>query len=185
MSYLKMCVLLFAIISLNGCARFNTNTKGNEINIDDVEGIPMEVDVKVGDKISGTCSYKSLFGFALEHPEKLAYGVELEHDVTPNASECVQGAVYQAISSSNADVIIAPRYFSDEVNLFCLPFFNACIWRSQEMKVVGYKGTYGNFKALDQDIRKYRAISKSRNKTVGDKTIVETFINKATNLFSK
>jgi len=33
-------------------------------------------------------------------------------------SECIQGATYQAITNSNADVVVAPRYFSDEFKLF-------------------------------------------------------------------
>lgn len=179
--------LSFSIL-LGGCTRFTTNTKGSDVTVGDVEGVPMEVDINVGEKISGTCVYKSLFGFAIESPSKLAYGVEYEHQAYRVNSECIQGATYQAITKSNADVVIAPRYFSDEYTFLCLPFIDACVWRTQNMTVTGYKGTYGSFNKLAPDMRKYREMQKSRGRSEGNNSstsVIEPFVNKVTNLFSK
>lgn len=179
---------LSSSILLSGCTRFTTNTKGSEVIVGDVEGVPLEVDITVGEKISGSCEYKSLFGFAFESPSKLAYGVDYEHRAYHANSECIQGATYQAITKSNADVVIAPRYFSDEYKFLCLPFIDACVWRTQNMTVTGYKGTYGSFNKLPQDLRKYRELQKSRSRSEGNNaspSLIEPFVNKVTNLFSK
>lgn len=179
---------LSSSILLSGCTRFTTNTKGSEVIVGDVEGVPLEVDVNVGEKISGTCLYKSLFGFAIESPGKLAYGVDYEHRAYRANSECIQGATYQALTKSNADVVIAPRYFSDEYKFLCLPFIDACVWRTQNMTVTGYKGTYGSFNKLSPDLRKYRELQKSRSRPEGNNaspSLIEPFVNKVTNLFSK
>jgi len=56
------------------------------------------------------------------------------------------------------------------------------------MTVTGYKGTYGSFNKLSPDLRKYRDAMKYRRKTdVNDAStsVIEPFVNKVTNLFSR
>ncbi len=162
-------LVLVIMFSLNGCTRINTNTKGSDVNVVPVEAIPMEVSVKVGEKISGDCSFKSIFGIPLEAPEKRAFGVEFDQAFANFGGICTEGAVHDAVSKVNADVMIAPRYTVSGFTLFCLPFTDACIWKSKDVNVSGYKGTYENFEKLSPDMRRSRAMIRAQleNEKIG------------------
>tara|TARA_Y100001970_G_scaffold41940_1_gene52100 strand:+ start:3982 stop:4389 length:408 start_codon:yes stop_codon:yes gene_type:complete len=93
----------------------------------------LEANVSVGEKITGTAKEAYLFGFfktSSSGPKLVGAGVG-------GGSVC-QAAAYDAVSNSNADVIVNPQYaLSKESNLFT---------SVEECTVTGYKGTIDSIK---------------------------------------
>lgn len=153
----KLLTLLIGTSMLVGCTTHTRGINNAKISEQLVEVRPMEASISVGKKMRGKAQCKSLFGFSIESPAKEAYGAELQTEAgnfAPN--ECTRGAVYNALSKSNADLIIAPQYEVDAFKFLCIPFIDACVYRRAAIDVVGYEGFYKDIKEMDEDVIKTR-----------------------------
>ncbi|MBQ8481705.1 MAG: hypothetical protein IJ532_04160 [Alphaproteobacteria bacterium] len=111
-----------------------------------VEGLslrakPLEVSIIPGGKIQGSARCKNFFGIPISTPSKQAFNVKLETDKGNFASDkCTRGAIYDAIVSSNADIILSPQYTTSGTGFLCMPW--GCLFSDITVTVTGYKGTY-------------------------------------------
>ena len=158
----KLLLVSFVALSLGACSQVrNTGVNSTRIMLPTIETKPMEASLKVGEKVVGSATCKSLFGFAYEGPEKEAYGASLQvSDGNVAPSKCTRGAIYNAMSKSKADVLVAPRYEVQSVNRFCIPLIDACAYRESVINVVGYKGTIKNITEMPEDVVKARQMIK-------------------------
>ncbi len=102
----------------------------------------LRADIKVGDRISGTASNTVVLGFiTLGSPDKFAEGVFGAAEGTlpsplpfmNSKDDLLSASAYNAVTSSGADLIIAPQYFKE-----CHDY----IWyKTTKVTVTGYKGT--------------------------------------------
>ena len=150
---MKKLLLVVAVLGLVACSSSELRTGRNSMNLANiaVEPEPMAASVKVGQKITGTATCETWFGITTKSPEKLTYGADLQVEdgnFTPN--KCTRGAVYDALTKSKADVIIAPQYTATEEGSICI--FSACMHRVNKITVTGYKGTIERITPMDKAV---------------------------------
>ena len=120
-----------------------------------VEPSPLKADIQVGQAISGVAECEKWFGFTTKKPAKQTYGAELQvSQGNFSTGACTRGAVYEALTKNNADVIIAPRYTSVKKSNGCL--FGFCIHVVDQVIVTGYKGNIRNIMPMDEFIIRER-----------------------------
>jgi hypothetical protein len=152
------------MLVLSGCSsQLHTNTKSSNVLMTDVETIPMEVGVTVGEKISGVCEYSKFLFFTTKAPTRFAYGVDFEQASADFGGPCTNAAVYEAITASNADIIVAPRYFTEGKTFGCIPLIDMCISRDVKVTVKGLKGTYEDFTKVSPKLRELKIQSKAQS----------------------
>lgn len=120
----------------------------------------MEASVEIGQKMRGRAQCKSFMGISYGDPEKEAYGATLETksgNVAPD--QCTRAAIYNALSRTNAEVIVAPQYEVTSNNFMCVPVIDACLHRTVQVEVVGYEGKYKNIREMDENVIKARQIA--------------------------
>lgn len=116
-----------------------------------VEPSPLQADIQVGEKISGTAECQTLFGFHTKKPQKQTYEAELQvasGNFSPSA--CTRGALYNALIKNNADLIIAPRYTAVQDTKICL--FGLCAVRKYQIIVTGYKGIINSISPMENNV---------------------------------
>ena len=97
------------------------------------EGAKLSTNISVGEKISGTATCKTLFGFIkLESPEGYADGV---------LGGLKSAAAYDALIKSGADIIVNPQYtYSVDGGFF---------GKTKKCTVTGFKGTVDGFDVIE------------------------------------
>ena len=136
--------VIYAIIGCCLAAWTTTHENTRSLNVNElhIREKPLQVQVIPGEKIYGTAECVYLFGIPIWAPSHRAYGAELDISSGNFAPDrCTKGAFYQAVVSSNADVIISPQYRTDGTGFLCLPWIG-CLYENTEVTVSGYKGTY-------------------------------------------
>lgn len=147
---MKKIIIVIAGLLLAGCSSVNYNTGRKSLLIQDmgVRQKPIQADIRVGGKISGSAECKHLFGFSIKRPQEQTYGAELQ---VPEGNfapvECTRGALNDALTRNNADVIIAPHYNLNKISHGCI--FGKCVYNSYEVTVVGYKGKIDHFSSVE------------------------------------
>ena len=166
---MKKIAILLAAVALTGCASTAYHNAKSGILMDDVNSINMpslKADVEVGEKISGVAECESWFGIITKSPNRQTYGVELQKEtgnMTP--ADCTRGALYEAMSKSNADVIISPKYTSVKKDNWCI--FGYCIHKVRQIIVTGYKGNIKNISQMQKpDFELYGLPKSSQKKNV-------------------
>lgn len=122
-----------------------------------VEPRPLQADITVGPAISGVAECESWFGIRTKKPQKQTYGISLQTDegnFVPN--DCTRGAVYNALTNSKSDVIIAPRYTSVKKGSWCL--FGLCLHVTDQIIVTGYGGKIHSISPMPEDIVRERRV---------------------------
>jgi len=150
---MKKLLLVVAVLGFVGCSFAEMHNGKNSINLANiaVEPEPMSAQIKVGQKITGTAVCETWFGITTKSPSKLTYGADLQvGDGNIAPSKCTRGAVYEAITKSKADVIIAPHYTTNQEGTLCI--FGACVHRVSKITVTGYKGTIEKIAPMDKAI---------------------------------
>lgn len=147
----KLFVACLMVPLLVGCSTYNRGTESMNIKHDAIQVRPMEARVAVGGKIQGSASTKTLFGIPLVSPNREAYGVDMQMPQGLSAAhdESVRGAVYNAVNRSGADMIVAPQYAVDSFRFLCLLDKWLCVYRSSDVTVSGFKGTYYGIRDVD------------------------------------
>lgn len=139
-------LLLFSVAALTtGCISHNANTSSAPLQVNLVSN-ELKADVVVGEKISGQAKITYFFGIPFGSTNKYADGVFYDGMIVDKSgwlasvmsllgsvNEAKASAAYDAISKSNADVIISPRYTMDIQDFW--------IFKNVEAQVTGYKGT--------------------------------------------
>jgi hypothetical protein len=138
---MKKILVLAAISSIGmvGCSSQNVSQVSSPV-VSTVEA-PLKADVAVGEAITGTAKSTQIFGFIKLGPTKFADGVAYAGGAGGNgllsmldSTEGVKAAAaYEATSSSNADVIVAPRYTIETQDYF--------VFKTTKATINGYKGT--------------------------------------------
>ena len=150
--------LLVTAAAMTLCACSATTHQGIEgARFSDVviESRPLQVSVVPGEKITGSARCRSILGITLNAPEKEAFGAHMQTtDGNFEGGACTRGAVYDAISKANADVLLAPQYTVSGKTFGCL--FGHCLYSDSSVDVVGYKGTFKNVKEMPEDVIKER-----------------------------
>lgn len=141
---------VFGVVALSmfGCGTIHTSQHSGPLDVRVVA--PLKADVSVGEKITGTASSVNLFWlFNLGMPDKFADGVlyNTEAKEGPRVSWFIPienikaAAVYDAVSKSKADVIVAPKYVVE--------YNDYLLFRRVHVTVTGYKGTINGIKTAD------------------------------------
>ena len=99
------------------------------------EGAKLSTNISVGEKISGSATSKTLFGFiSLESPEGYADGIK--------GMRGLKGAAaYDALIKSGADIIVNPQY----TYVVDGGFFG----KTKKCTVTGFKGTVDGFDVIE------------------------------------
>tara|TARA_Y100000996_G_scaffold343119_1_gene280678 strand:- start:1410 stop:1811 length:402 start_codon:yes stop_codon:yes gene_type:complete len=128
----KVVISLMLVLMCFSCSKSLVQSGlGASVNVS--ADVSLEADVVVGEKITGYARESYLFGFF----QTSSSGPSLVGSGVGGGSVC-EGAAYDAVSKSNADVIVNPQYvLSTESTLFT---------STEECTVTGYKGTLSNIK---------------------------------------
>ncbi len=150
---MKKLLFVVVVLGLVGCSTVEYHNGRNSLNIANVaiEPEPMSMQIKVGQKITGTAECEKWFGFTTKAPKQLTYGAELQvasGNFTPD--KCTRGALYDALTRNKADLIIAPQYTASQEGEVCI--FGACMHRVNKIIVTGYKGTIERIYPMDKAI---------------------------------
>lgn len=140
---MKQFLWVIMIYILSACTAVHQGTKS--LNIDELhfKERPLEVSVIPGEKIVGEAKCTYLFGYPIWAPAYGVYGARLDTSQGNFAGDrCTRGAFYQAIVSSNADVIISPQYRTVGNGILCIPGTGWCLFENRAITVSGYKGMY-------------------------------------------
>ncbi|WXL25188.1 hypothetical protein WG219_18065 [Ectopseudomonas mendocina] len=144
-SILSTAALVSALALTTGCTSLNVSQP-----IAPVAGAvktDLKADVTVGESISGKSQVNILFGVLkfggdTQFADGVTYGAESGGGMSLAAFDPVSSvksaAAYKAVKSSNADLIVAPRY---EVNV--QDYF---IFKKVDVTVTGNKGTINNIR---------------------------------------
>lgn len=156
----KILMLQMLLILLVGCASTEQHNGRQSVLMNNVtiEPRPLQADIQVGRAISGVGECESWFGFITKQPQKQTYGADMQEpqgNFAPSA--CTRGAVYDALSKNNADVIIAPRYTSIKKKNLCI--LGLCLHTIDQIIVSGYKGDVINLRPMDEEIVKKRRLN--------------------------
>lgn len=139
---MKKLLNLVLCLGLAACTSTHQGTKSMNIGSLSINKKPLTVSVIPGEKIYGTAECASFLGITFRSSSSEAYGANLETESGNFAGDvCTRGAIYDAIVSSNADVIIAPQYATSGTGFLCIPFVG-CVYRDITVTVSGRKGTY-------------------------------------------
>ena len=141
----KLCLLAtVAMFGLTACSSVNMGVPAGALK----ETVRADhiANVRVGEKISGESSAKVLFGFfTLSEDNKYADGVNYagETSMAGIALPSLDGklrsaAAYKAVTSSGADVIVAPTYTTYVEKDYI-------VYKEVRSVVKGYKGTITGF----------------------------------------
>ena len=151
----KLITNMCCIFLLAGCSSFSYHTETESVDLHNSRGIqvrPMEAKVKVSDPIQGNAECTSiLFGLFTNSSSTEAYGADINSQ--GNIPDyCAKEAVYDAVTTGGADLIVAPRYNVLKHRFFCLG--DSCLYKKYSVSVTGYKGVYYDIKDMDDDITK-------------------------------
>ena len=153
---MKKIYAIIVLLALCACSvTTHQGVEGSKFSDVIVEARPLQVSVVPGERISGAARCRNFLFFTLNSPEKEAYGATMQTDEGNfEAGICTRGAIYNAISKANADVILAPQYTTSGKTFGCL--FGHCIYSDSTVKVTGFKGSFKDIKDMPEDVIKER-----------------------------
>jgi len=157
-STMKQSLLLVvsSVFYLFGCSTLTVSQPSSRL-VSQVEA-PLKSDVKVGQKISGTAQAIQLFGLFEFGPKKSADGVNYRSGGLPSLfdsfSAIQAAAAHQAVTNTNADVIVAPRYTIDTKDYL--------LFKTTTATVTGYKGVLNKVKKSNPAANKTAQVSASK-----------------------
>jgi len=149
----KIMVVVMMAMVVSGCSSVEYHNGKNSLLVQEtmIEPKPMQADIEVGRKISGTAECESLFGFRIKKPQKQTYGADLQVPAGNFApSDCTRGALYDALSKHNADMIVYPHYTTVKKGEFCI--FGWCMHRVDQIIVTGYEGNLREISQMPEEV---------------------------------
>lgn len=142
---LSAAALVSAAVLASGCSSYNISQP-----IAPVAGAvktDLKADVAVGESISGQSQVNILFGFIKfggdnQFADGVTYGAESGSGLSLAAFDPVSSAkaaaAFKAVKSSNADLIVAPRYEVSVQDYF--------VFKKVDVKVIGNKGSINSIR---------------------------------------
>jgi uncharacterized protein YceK len=136
-------VLLMVLVS--GCSTLNQSQHSSNLQITTVA--PLQADIEVGKKISGSASMTRILGIFNFGPNEYVDGVNYGDGgnslfTFSNYNELKGAAAYVAVTAAKADVIIAPQYIVQQNNYI--------LFKTINVTVNGYEGNIKGFKSTDK-----------------------------------
>jgi len=131
--------LVLSFVVMTGCSALNVSQPSGALAVN--TSSDLKADIEVGEKITGTSSMNVLFGvITFGADSSFADGVSYGTSYNPfdSTGAVKAAAAYKAVSSSGADVIVAPRYE--------LEVKDYVVMKQVIAKVTGYKGTIKSIK---------------------------------------
>ena len=119
----------------------------------DIEFIPMQAKVSVdtSKKITGSAECSSTLWIFNSAPERQTYGPQLQTAAGNFASgACTAAALYDAMSKSQSDIIVAPQYTSVRDGVLC--FGHRCLFGTTKIIVNGYAGKIATITDMDTSV---------------------------------
>lgn len=150
---MKRAILLIPL-ALTACGAYHTGRNGATIDGPDIRFVPKQAKISVSEnKITGTAKCTSALWVFNSAPERQAYGPELQEPAGNLASsECTAAAMYDAISKTNADVLVAPQYTAIRDGALC--FGHRCLFGTTQVIVSGFSGKISSITDMDADVVK-------------------------------
>ncbi|MBD5389411.1 hypothetical protein HDR63_04115 [bacterium] len=134
---MKKYILLGTLCTLSACTSFQESAPSMYLNPTVFSNV--EAKVNVGERITGVSRCEHLF-FQLITPTDQTYLPTNDTNFGALSKDaCVAGAVYDALSTSGADVIVSPQYHSKRDGLLCL-FGNRCLLGTTTTWITGWSG---------------------------------------------
>ncbi|MBB4864085.1 hypothetical protein HNP46_002949 [Pseudomonas nitritireducens] len=141
--FLSAAAVVSAALLASGCTSYNVSQPiapvAGEVKTD------LKADVAVGGPISGQSQVNILFGFLKfggdsQFADGVTYGADSGAGLSflDPVSSVKAAAAYKAVKSSNADLIVAPRYEVSVQDYF--------IFKKVDVKVTGNKGNINNIR---------------------------------------
>jgi len=141
------------ILILSGCASLTKSQFSAPFTPGPIVNAPIKADIAIGEKISGKASSTTIFKiFKLGSSGKYASGVNyginggLGGFVYDPFSADKEAAAYDAVTNSNADIILAPEYIIEVTDYL--------IFSKVHVTVTGYKGTIKGLKSEEHVVPK-------------------------------
>jgi hypothetical protein len=145
--------ILFLTISLSACStNFNKSQIGGALDVHVKSNLSADVEVDMSKKIQGLASAtKWLFLFTATGPNQYADGVAFNADGSNSGGifgpgiveEVKAAAVYNAVTSGKAEIIVAPQYIMKTKSVF-LGFY-----KEISVQVSGYAGRIKTIKSTN------------------------------------
>lgn len=134
----------FVTVALLGCSTMHSSQYSSPLEVKLVA--PLKADVEVAGTISGEASLVNLLMFFnIGQPNEVAEGISYGADTSRTTfftlipyEDLKAAAAYNAVSKSNADVIVAPKY--------TIKTENYLLFKTVNVKVTGYKGVIKGIK---------------------------------------
>ncbi len=153
---MKKTAFLLLPLALAACGTtYHTGRMGATIGGVDMQFIPKQakINVDTDKRITGTAKCTSNFWFFESAPERQAYGPGLQEDAGNFASKaCMAAAMYDAISKTNADILVAPQYTAVQDGVFC--FGRRCLHGTTQVIVSGFSGKISSVTDVDPEVVK-------------------------------
>ena len=139
----KLTIITVVLLTFleTGCTTLHSSQQSAEL-VTTING-NLKADIDVGEKISGESKVITLLGFINFGDDKFADGVNYGGNSSfslggRSVDEAKSAASYKAILSSEADVIVLPRYTIEVTNYL--------LFKSTKAKVMGNKGIIKSYK---------------------------------------
>lgn len=149
----KWMYLAAVAVCVTGCSSMETRNGRNNMLVDDIsiEPKPMQAEIQVGPKISGVAECEKWFWFWTKQPAKQTYGTSLQMpDGNFSTGPCTRGAIYDALTKNNADMIVAPKYTAVQKGELCV--LGKCMHRVNQIIVTGYKGNIKDISPMQESV---------------------------------
>lgn len=150
---MKNIAILTSVLVLVGCGAYHTGKTGMVISDPGIKYTPQEakISVNTNNKLSGSASCSSFLWLFNNAPERQAYGVQLQtEDGVMASGECVAAAVYDAMSKTDADILVAPQYTTVRNGLLC--FGQRCLVGTTKVLIKGYEGKITSIKEKEHSV---------------------------------
>ncbi len=150
---MKSAILLLPL-ALAACGTYHTGRIGATINGPDMQFVPKQAKISVSEnKTTGTAKCSSILWVFNSAPERQAFGPSLQTSSGNFASDaCTAAAMYDAVSKSNADVLVAPQYTAVRDGMLC--FGHRCLFGTTQVIVNGFPGKITSIADMDADVVK-------------------------------
>lgn len=132
-------IIFILPLMLVACSDYKTGKLGANMH-PTIDVQPISADIEVGERISGSAECTDLLFFRISEPSRGVYGAGTMETLAKGVdTTCAAGALYDAMSKIDADVIVAPQYTVASTRFMCIPKLN-CLYQNTKVLVTGRAG---------------------------------------------
>lgn len=150
---MKKILILTSILSLAACGTsYHTGKVGMTAPSPDMQFTPQEAKISVSNsKVTGSAECSSFLWIFNSVPERQVYGAQLQTaDGVMASGDCVAAAIYNAISKTDADIVVAPQYTTVKNGVLC--FGTRCLFGTTKVLVKTYTGKIVSIDSMDRSV---------------------------------